>query len=196
MKFVAVQNFTSLAELLRFYSDADEIVFNSPIGLSNPRLDETEIAEACHEGRWLANRLRLRQGERPVEEIAASYSCRIVREAYQVVENKLVYLGECLLHSTEGGAVIRVNTDTIRLLAETLSQWANETEQQWFSEEKIGEVVIAHELFHLIEQREHSIAVELAAHAFARALTGLPFSPLLYNALVMRLMTGKKTLTI
>ncbi|MBS1788613.1 MAG: hypothetical protein JST85_12870 [Acidobacteria bacterium] len=195
MKFVVVQDFTSLAELLRFYSDADEIVFNSHNGLSDPKLDEAEVAEACHDGRWLANRLRLRRGPRPVEEIAASYGCRIGREAWQVADDKLMYLGECLLHSTEGGAVIRINTTATKLLAETLAQWADEVERHWFSEEKIGEVVIAHELFHLIEQRGHSTSVELAAHAFARALTELPFSPLLYNALLLRLATGKGRLT-
>ena len=196
MKFVVVQEFTSLTELLRFYSDADEIVFNSHVGLADRRLDEAEVAEACHDGRWLANRLRLRNGTKSVEEIVAGYGCRIVREAWQVADDKLIFLGECSLHSTEGGAVIRVNTNAINTLAETLAQWAGEAEQRWFSEAKIGEVVIAHELFHLIEQRGHSAVVEIAAHAFARAITGLPFSPLLYNALLIRLALGKKALTI
>ncbi|HQR32009.1 MAG TPA: hypothetical protein PLK30_04665 [Blastocatellia bacterium] len=196
MQFTAVQNFTSLAELLRFYGDADEIVFNS-----HTELSEAEIAEACHDGRWLANRLRLRNGSKPVEEIAASYGCRVVREPWQVAEGKMIFLGECLLRKNadlpqEGDMLIRVNSEATKSLAELMTHWANEAERHWFSDAKISEVVIAHELFHLLEQKPHSTKLELAAHAFARAIIELPFSPLLYNALLLRLATGKKTLTI
>ncbi|MFN0108254.1 MAG: hypothetical protein ACKVZH_05305 [Blastocatellia bacterium] len=191
MKFTAAQDFTSLTDLLRLYGDADEIVFNS-----HTELGEAEIAEACHQGRWLANRLRLRNGSKSAEEIAASYGCQIVREAWQVAEGKMVFLGEFLLHQKDGGAVIRVNTEATKALAVLMEQWADEPERQWFTEAKITEVVIAHELSHLVEQRPASTAVELAAHAFARAMTGLPFSPLLYNALLIRLATGKRTLKI
>ncbi len=196
MKFTAVQNFTSLAELLRFYGDADEIVFNS-----HTELGEAEIAEACHDGRWLANRLRLRNGAKPAEEIAASYGCRVVRESWQVAEGKMIFLGECLLrkkedHPQEGDMLIRVNSDATTSLAEFMKHWADDAERQWFNETKISEVVVAHELFHLLEQKPHSTKLELAAHAFARAMTELPFSPLLYDALLVRLATGKKTLTI
>lgn len=191
MKFTSTQDFTSLTDLFRLYGDADEIVFKS-----HSELGEAEIAEACHEGRWLANRLRLRNGSKSAEEIAASYGCKIVREAWQVAEGKIVFLGECLLHNKDGGAVIRVNTEATGALAELMSQWVDEAERQWFTEAKITEVVIAHELFHLVEQRQYSMIAELAAHAFARAMTALPFSPLLYNALLVRLATGKRTLTI
>lgn len=190
MKFTAVQDFTSLSELLRLYGDADEIVFKS-----HSELSEAEIAEACREGRWLANRLRLRNGSKTVEEIAAGYGCQILRDAWQVAEGKIVFLGECVLRQ-ETGAMIRVNIDAVKTLAELMAQWADESERQWFVEAKIAEVVIAHELFHLIEQRQASTTVELAAHAFARTMTELPFSPLLYNALLIRLATGKKALTI
>lgn len=191
MKFTAAQDFTSLSELLRLYGDADEIVFKS-----HSELGEAEIAEACREGRWLANRLRLRNGSKTAEEIAAGYGCQIVYEAWQVAEGKIVFLGECLLHQKEAGAIIRVNVEATKSLAELMAQWADEAERQWFIEAKITEVVIAHELFHLIEQRQASTTVELAAHAFARAMTELPFSPLLYNALLIRLATGRKDLTI
>lgn len=188
MRFTAAQDFTSLAEMLRLYGDADEIVFKSQASL-----DETEIAEVCHEGRWLANRLRLRNGSKSVEEIATSYGCRIVREDWQVAEGKLVFLGEFLLHTTEGGAAIRVNTAATKALEELMAQWADETQRRWFTEAKISEVVIAHELFHLVKQQPPSVPVELAAHAFARAMTELPFSTMLYNELLVRLALGKIT---
>lgn len=188
MRFIATQDFTSLADMLRLYGDIDEIVFKSQV-----RLDEAEIAEACREGRWLANRLRLRNGSKTPEEIVAGYGCRIVREPWQVAEGKLVFLGECLLHSNEGGAAIRVNTEATKALEELMTQWANETERHWFSAAKISEVVIAHELFHLVRQEPPSTTVELAAHAFARAMTELPFSSMLYNELLIRLTIGKVT---
>ncbi len=193
MRFTATQDFTSLADMLRLYGDADEIVFKSQF-----KLDEAEIAEACHEGRWLANRLRLRHGAKSVEEIAAGYGCKIVREAWQVAEGKVVFLGECLLRQKTSGeslgrTLIRVNTDATTSLAELMSQWADESERQWFSEVKISEVVVAHELFHLLKQEPASMPIELAAHAFARAMTGLPFSPILYNELLIRLAIGKIT---
>lgn len=195
MKFTSTQDFTSLTELLKFYGDADEIVFKS-----HSSLNEADIAEACHNGRWLANRLRLRNGSKSVEDIVIGYGCRMVHEAWQVADGKIVFLGECLLHHKDGGAVIRVNSDATKSLAELMAQWADETERRWFSEEKIVEVVIAHELFHLLdhhsESRTASTLVELAAHAFARAMTELPFSPLLFNALLVRLATGKRTLTL
>ncbi len=193
MRFTATQDFTSLADMLRLYGDADEIVFKSQF-----KLDEAEIAEACHEGRWLANRLRLRHGAKSAEEIAAAYGCKVVREVWQVAEGKMVFLGECLLRQKTDGAsqeqtLIRVNTEATTSLAELMSQWADESERQWFSEAKISEVVVAHELFHLLKQEPASTPIELAAHAFARAMTHLPFSPILYNELLIRLARGKVT---
>lgn len=195
MKFTSTQDFTSLTELLKFYGDADEIVFKSHCSLY-----EADIAEACHNGRWAANRLRLRNGSKGVEEIAAGYGCRVVREAWQVADGKVVFMGECLLNHKDGGAVIRVNSDAIQSLANLMAQWADDSERRWFSEEKIAEVVIAHELFHLLDQHSGTKAiltlVELAAHAFARTMVELPFSPLLYNALLNRLAAGKRTFTL
>lgn len=195
MKFTSSQDFTSLTELLRFYSDADEIVFKNHCSLH-----EADIAEACHNGRWVANRLRLRNGAKSVEEIATGYGCRVVREAWQVADGKVVFLGECLLHHKDGGAVIRVNSDAIQSLANLMAQWADDAQHRWFSEEKIAEVVIAHELFHLLDQHSDTktilTLVELAAHAFARTMVELPFSPLLYNALLNRLAAGKRTFTL
>lgn len=194
MKFTSTQDFTSLTELLKFYGDADEIVFKSHCSS-----DEADIAEACRNGRWAANRLRLRNGSKGVEDIVAGYGCRVVRETWQVADGRIVFLGECLLHHKDGGALIRVNSDATKSLAELMEQWADETTKQWFAEEKISEVVIAHELFHLLAQ--HSVMTnpslaELSAHTFARAMTELPFSPLLYNVLLIRLATGKRTLTL
>jgi hypothetical protein len=187
MNFIAAQDFTSLTELLRFYSDADEIVFKS-----HCRLDGAEIAEACHEARRLAHKLRLHHDERNAEEIAARLGCRILREGWQTGEGKIVYLAECSFPPKSNEATIRLNTDAIASMAGLMAQWAGEAEQEWFAEARISQVAVAHELFHIIERRPSSPVAEIEAHAFARALTRLPFSPLLYQTLLARLATGRK----
>ena len=125
-----------------------------------------------------------------------SLGCRILHEAWPEAEHsgegKIVYLAECWFPPQHDETTIRVNTDAVRSLAGLMAQWAGEAEQEWFTEAKISEVVIAHELFHVIERRPSSPRAEMEAHAFARALTGLPFSPLLYQALLARSVTGKK----
>lgn len=189
MKFTAKQDFTSLAELLRLYGDADEIVFKS-----HCQLDESEIAEICRDARRLSHHVRLHHGTKSAEQIVASYGGQILRDAWQVAEGKIIYFAECSIHSKTGSAIIRVNTDAIKSLTGLMAYWASDVELEFFTEAKVDQVVIAHELFHLIEQRSLTTSVELAAHAFARALTQLPFSPLLYNTLLARLAAGKQTL--
>lgn len=187
MKFTTPQDFTSLAELLRLYGDADEIVFKS-----HCRVDVAEIAEICREARLLAHRLRLRHLSASAAEIAASLGCRVLHEAWQAPEGKMIYLAECSLPPKANEATIRVNSDAVTSLSELMRQWADEAEREWFAETKIAEVAVAHELFHIIERRPSSPLAEMEAHAFARALTRLPFSPLLYQALLARLATGKR----
>lgn len=187
MKLTATQDFISLTELLRFYSDADEIVFKN-----HCRLDESEIVEACHDARRLAHRIQSHHGEKSAEKIALSLGCAIRCEAWEVAGNNVIYLAECSLQTKTSGAAIRINTHATKLLADFLKSWANEQERKFFTDAKISEVVIAHELFHLVEQRPPSTLLELEAHAFARAFTQLPFSPLLYSTLLRQLAKGKK----
>lgn len=191
MKFKTIKDFTSLTDLLRIYGDADEIIFKSYC-----ELDESEIAEACRRGRRLANHLRLHNGSKTAEQIAGDYGCKIVRESWQIAEGKVVFFAECNFHPSRSGAVIRLNTETIESLVDLMASWATEPMHQWFSEPKISEVAIAHELYHLIEQHSPSTAFELAAHAFARTFAELPFSPLLYNVLLVGKKAGKGTLKL
>jgi hypothetical protein len=187
MKFTTPQDFTSLAELLRLYGDADEIVFKS-----HCHIDGAEIAETCHEARLLAHRLRSRHAAESAEEIAVRLGCRVLHEAWQVADGKMISLAECSFPPKTNQVTIRVNTDAVTSLSELMRQWAGEAEREWFTEAKISEVAVAHELFHVIGRRPSSSLTEVEAYAFARALTRLPFSPLLYQALLTRLVTGKR----
>lgn len=182
MNFTAAQSFTSLAELLRFYSDADEIVYKT-----HCELGEQEIAALCREARRLAARLHEHHGLQDAAAIAQSYGIAVVRDAWQVADGKLIYLAECTLQPPQ----IRLNTEAIEALAALMARWAGEGERRWFTEEMLAEAATAHELFHLLEAHAAPATVELSAHCFARAFTALPFSPLLYDVLLQRLAQGQ-----
>jgi hypothetical protein len=181
MKFKAAQNFTSLAELMRFYGDADEIVFKS-----HGDLDEQEIAGLCRDARRLVHQCRLRHGAKRAAEIARLYGIAVSRDDWQAAKEKRICLAEHRTHPPK----ISLNMDAIRSLAGLMRYWANENERVWFTEALVAEVAIANEFYHLIEPRTSSPSVELAAHAFARAYISLPFSPLLYHVLLLRLVKG------
>jgi hypothetical protein len=182
MKFTSAQNLTSFAELLRWYGDADEIVFKS-----HCHLDAQEIVELCREARRVARHLRLHHGPKSAAEIAQAYGIAVIRDSWRTAAGKIIFLAECHAHPP----TIRLNVDAIRMLAEMAPHWANEEELVWFTEARVTEVATAHELYHLIEPPKSSPSVELAAHVFARAFTALPFSPLIYHALLIRLTKSK-----
>lgn len=188
MNFSVKQDFTSLTELLRFYGDVDEIVFRS-----HCQLDESEIAETCRKARRLSHHLRLHHGAKSAEEVASCYGCAVTREAWPAGAGRVVSLADYCLPAAAGEGGIRVNADVIGSLAKLMAMWAAEGDREWFSEAKITEVAIAHQLFYLIEQDPPSISVELGAQAFSRAFTGVPFSPLLYRTLLARLGKGPGT---
>ncbi|NOT61535.1 MAG: hypothetical protein HOP19_15065 [Acidobacteria bacterium] len=59
---------------------------------------------------------------------------------------------------------------------------------EWFTREPFTEVIIAHELFHLLTPAPSVWAkhteTENAAHAFAQSWTGLPFHPTRYEEIL------------
>jgi hypothetical protein len=57
--------------------------------------------------------------------------------------------------------------------------------QEWFTETGITEAVTAHELYHILAQQPSSPRNEPAAHAFAQELLRLPFSPQLYEKILL-----------
>ena len=163
------------AALRNFFGDADEIVFQLHFGL-----DEEQIADLCREARHRAHLLRQHFGSRTAEEVARVYGIEVVRDRWQTAEGAVFYLAECTLHPPK----IRLNLDTIELLAEMGRRRADESDRQWFAESRIIEAATAHELYHIIRQHPSSSSIELAAHCFAREFAGLPFSALFYEVLL------------
>jgi hypothetical protein len=174
---------TLLTELLQLYSDADEIVFKH-----HCQLDEQTLANLCREARHLAHHLRLRHANRRVAEVARALGIEIVHEEWEVAEGQIIYLAECSWHPPR----ISLNAAAIGRLAEFIPHWGGAAAQAWFTRAQVSEVAIAHELYHLVQQNSPRQLTELAAHAFARAFTDLPFSSLLYGVLLTRFARGKR----
>lgn len=180
-RFSATQNFTMLSDLMRLYSDADEIVYKT-----DSDLEPDEIAALCRDARRLAGHVRLRHPGRKIADIVRDYGVSVRREEWQTAEGRIVHLAECEMSPP----VIRLNTGSISSLAGLMKLWAPESELHWFSEETISDVATAHELSHILEPARSTRTRELFAHSFAREMTGLPFSPLFYEDLLHRLSRG------
>lgn len=112
-------------------------------------------------------------------QLAEACGIPIKYETLPLAFGRVIYLAEASLQPPQ----ITVNTTAIATLVEAAAQ-APAEHRNWFTEAAITEVAIAHELYHIIAHQPSSKAAELRAHEFAQALTGLPFSPHVYEALL------------
>lgn len=167
-----------VAKLFEAFSDADEILFEARGEFVSER-----IAELCRAARTLAQRVQAHYRTRQPAEIARAFGVEIVRERWETAAGRICYLGEC----TRQPPQIRLNLAALdRLIELGKSEWGEAADAQrvWFSADRVAEVVIAHELYHLLSRHALPRAAELAAHVFARDLLALPFSPLLYETVL------------
>ncbi len=132
-------------------------------------------------GNELANRLRTQFPAQSTIEIAAALSITI-----QLEKLPLLYLAEVALHPP----VITINTKALKILSET--EVAKET-PSWFRAERLQEVIIAHELYHILTKQPTNKVTEAQAHLFAQALTGLPFAPQVYEEILRSRFAQEKT---
>ncbi len=130
----------------------------------------------------LVRELRWRHGELPAAELARVCGVELAFDSWRVADGRVVYFAECRWRPPR----IVVNTAAIELAARSAPAGLVEVERCWFSAAAITEVVIAHELYHLLARRSSSPASEAEAHEFARRLTGVPFSPLRYEQALRR----------
>ncbi|MFN0119501.1 MAG: hypothetical protein ACKV2V_03255 [Blastocatellia bacterium] len=115
----------------------------------------------------------------PPAQFAAAIGARIIPDEWQTAGGRVVYLGECRTDTRE----IRLNTWAIRHVAAAARQAFAPAEQEWAGEQRITEVVLAHELFHILHGGAGPRA-ENAAHAFVAAWLRMPFSPARYQLLL------------
>lgn len=112
-------------------------------------------------------------------QLAAACGIAIRYETLPRAFGRVSYLAEASLQPPR----ITVNTTALAQIAACAAQvpigW-----RPWLAVEALAEVVVAHELYHLLTQQASRPTVEDAAHEFAQQLTGLPFSPRVYEALL------------
>lgn len=108
--------------------------------------------------------------------LAKRLGARIVERRGGIAEDRWV-MSEC--NSRDKTIVIYL--DTLELLSELVA--VNDLP---FDPERLDEIAIAHECFHLISGSGHGPQGEEDAHKFARELLDLPASPGLLNELLSR----------
>jgi len=149
---------------------------NSP-GRRNPEISGDILADP----RLLVDRLRQLHGDVSAQELARTYGIEILRESWRVADGRLIYFAECSFDPPK----MTLNAEAIELAARAGSDCSAEDERRWFTESRIAEAVIAHELYHILARQSSAPEVESAANEFARIFTGAPF-PLSRYEMVLR----------
>ena len=133
----------------------------------------------------LVTDLRKRYGTISTHELAARLNVTIHHAAWQVAAGRVIQFAEC----TRQPMQITLNDAAIaRLTVGQVSNLPYSQHTDWFTREQITEVILAHELFHLLTPAPSVWAkhadTESAAHAFAQSWTGLPFHPTRYEQIL------------
>jgi hypothetical protein len=124
----------------------------------------------------LVIQLRQQYGDISARELVARLGIEIRHAAWQIAEGQVVQFAECSHHPKQI----------------TLNDWAIErlkaVQVNNLHHDQITEVIIAHELFHLLTPAPSVWAkhaeTENAAHEFAQCWTGLPFHPTEYEKIL------------
>jgi hypothetical protein len=118
--------------------------------------------------------------------VAGRYGVAIEEDRWKTADGRIGYLAECSMKRRR----ITLNRELIDLVEERgdfifkpprpqVVQDLGQNLGQLAGAVSCAELVIAHELYHLITRRPSSPVVELEAHVFARALTGWLYSPII-----------------
>jgi hypothetical protein len=129
----------------------------------------------------LFKQLRQRHGALSAQALAAVCGIEIQHASWQVAAGRVVFFAECTRHPLR----ITLNDAAIKRLT---AHVAVPSDQPWFTRQAITEVIVAHELFHLLTPPpsgwDSSTEQENQAHAFAQRWTGLPFHPTRYEQIL------------
>jgi hypothetical protein len=121
-------------------------------------------------------------GDVSARELAQIFGIKISHDSWRVADGRLIYFAECSFDPPE----IILNAEAIELVARAGSDCSAEDERGWFAESQIAEVVVAHELYHILARQSSAPEVESAANEFARIFTGVLFSPARYEMVLRR----------
>lgn len=112
--------------------------------------------------------------------LATFFGISIVSDIWQVANGQIIYLAECRMDPDE----IRLNQSVICQIAQLAQREFSPGEQAWATAAQITEVIVAHELFHILKAEPACPLTENAAHVFVETWLGMPFSPLRYQHLL------------
>ncbi len=132
----------------------------------------------------LVSQLRLQYPTQTSAEIAEACGIKLSYEKLPLAFGRMIYFAEVFFQPPK----ITVNLTAVAKLAEGVSQ-VPEEQRTWLTQETITNIVIAHELYHILTQQPSGKGVEAAAHDFAQQLTRLSFSPLVYETILKKLTT-------
>src|SRR5215510_4738528 len=102
------QPFTSFDSLIRFFSDADEIVFQLCF-----KIDDQQIAFLCREARQMAHHFQMHFGTRTAADLARIYGVETTSERIGNGPDRLISLADCSLRPPK----INLNLEAIDALA-------------------------------------------------------------------------------
>ncbi len=178
----------SLADLVEVYALPEERLAVK-MGLRTG--DFGALAIECQAARRLASRLRRGPLEGRPRRLAEALGILVAEERWGIVAGRFFQWGEC----TGRARRLVLNQWAVEEATAGMIRWGRPREIARRVAERLPDLILAHELHHcLLADAEESpaspLARELAAHSFARALCESPYSPLLYDQLVLQA-TGK-----
>jgi hypothetical protein len=112
-------------------------------------------------------------------QLAAACAIPVKYERLPFAFGRVVYLAEASLQPLG----ITVNLTAIEKITNCALEVPDEY-RVWFSAAALSEIIVAHELYHILAQQPSSRVVEIHAHNFAQALTGLPFAPTVFEEIL------------
>ena len=115
-------------------------------------------------------------------QLAAACAIPVNYERLPLTFGRVVYLAEAFLQPPG----ITVNLTAIEKITTCAAEIPDEY-RVWFTETALSEIIIAHELYHILAQQPSSQLAEIHAHDFAQALTGLPFAPKVYEEILRQI---------
>lgn len=178
----------SLADLVEDYALPEEQL---AVKMGLAAGDLNALAIGCQAARHFAEQLREEARGANPRCLAESLGIAVVEERWGIVAGRFFQWGEC----TGRAKRIVLNRWAVEQVTAGIARWGRPRELAALVVERLPGLILAHELHHcLLTDAEappaSPLARELAAHSFARAFCESPYSPLLYDRLIIST-TGK-----
>jgi len=179
---------SSLTDLVEDYALPEERL---AIKMGLDAGDLETLAVGCQTARRLAEKLRGEARGASPRRLAESLGIAVVEERWGLVAGRFFQWGECAGRAKR----IVLNRWAVEQVTAGMVRWGQPRELAALIAERLPGLILAHELHHCLltdaeEPPAAPLARELAAHSFARAFCESPYSPLLYDRLVI-MATGK-----